>query len=139
MSTNIDDSDSDDSDDDVSQSFLGFLSSSLSSFVWKYVAYPVLLAWFKLSLLWFIALLCMSVLRWYIIPSALVNEPVYFDFSLDLPLASMDILHSEQQWTYMHSHQKKISTDTHELLGLRHLSPDVSYAVHMKFKVSRFA
>lgn len=86
-------------------------SSKLANLLIKWTVYI-----FKKSLIWIfpllsillgigvivlISILCYVGLRYWLLPKAIINEPIYFDFAKIEPTARFNILSDNKQWSYI--------------------------------------
>jgi len=70
--------------------------------IWIYVGYPLIKLCVIINVLSIFAGTSAYVIRKMLIPKAIVNEVVYFDFSANPhPYASLNVLRQEKQWEYV--------------------------------------
>jgi len=104
-----------------------FLSNAIELFVLPLMQLLVrLVVIFVLSFLVYIALYV------YLLPKALVKEPVYFDYSESPPVARISLLSHEKQWQYL-----KPNSDGKRKETLRYLRSGSLYTLDAIFVLSK--
>ena len=95
---------------------------SLLRMLWGFLV-PLLRIVLLLSLMGVISVICYYLLHRALLPKSLLEEPLYFDFSLSPPMARVSLLSHEKQWFYISdclkrtqrrsgSRQRRASTET---------------------------
>lgn len=75
----------------------------------------------------------LSFQSFYIPKNVLFREPIYFDFSKDIPTAKITLASEEKQWEYSGSHEYEAKSKRR----YRFMKSGISYVVSMEMQLSR--
>jgi hypothetical protein len=107
--------------------------------IWVYVGYPLIKLCVVVCVLSTVAGTSAYVIRKMLIPKAIMNEVVYFDFSAEpLPYASLNVLRLEQQWEYVQKDNSPGGGDDFRGYSRKldhYFTPGALYNVDMKLVV----
>ena len=110
------------------------------------IVLPLLHTILRFTIFFFISVIVYALFYRWMVPSALVQEPVYFDYSLSKPLARVNLLTTEKQWQYISDgikmdagelYHKVNHKDSSETKKSRFLRGDFAYTIDASFQLSR--
>lgn len=123
---------------DGSTSAAASIQAWLGEHAWKDIFIPILTFMLWLSFFTVISAGAYTGLYLYMMPKALVKEPLYFDYSVSPPTGKINLMSAHKQWEYMSGGVSSGSSRSEEEKDTRRfLRSDFEYTVDIAFELSK--
>lgn len=120
-----------------SSSIWSQIKAYLESSAWDIFVYPFLILCLRILFALSTSVVLYLIIYSYLIPKALIREPIYFDYTTVPPSARLNLLNAEKQWYYLNQKDNVIKGAVSEKGKRRFLLPGSRYSIDVLFNLAK--